>query len=235
MKRYSLLSLLVLAVLTLQAQTGTKNFIDQPYIEVHGKAEMEIIPDMIYLKVVIDEKDNKSKQSLEDQEKQMMKALATIDIDTKKNVSVIDYSSNFQAHWIKRTNITTSKEYEILVHSGKKAAQVFIELEKLDISNISVIKLDHTKMEEYRQQVKINAVKAAKNKAKILTKAIDQQVGKAIFIQEISRNYYPTRMNKMDTNVMMKVKGAGQAEYIPDIDFQKLTLKAEILARFAIL
>ena len=99
MKKTSILSILLLAAITITAQTG-KNFIDQPYIEVSGKAEMEIIPDMIYLKVIIDEKDNKAKVPLEQLERRMMKAMSDIGIDTKKDVAVIDYSSNFQEHWI---------------------------------------------------------------------------------------------------------------------------------------
>ena len=47
-----------------RAQTGEKNFIDQNYIEVTGTAEMEIVPDEIYLKIVLSEKD-KGKKSLE--------------------------------------------------------------------------------------------------------------------------------------------------------------------------
>ena len=39
-----------------RAQTGEKNFIDQNYIEVTGTAEMEIVPDEIYLKIVLSEK-----------------------------------------------------------------------------------------------------------------------------------------------------------------------------------
>ncbi len=232
MKKTSILSILLLAAITIKAQT-TKNFIDQPYIEVTGKAEMEIIPDMIYLKVIIDEKDNKAKVSLEQLEQRMMKALTDIGIDTKKDVSVLDYSSNFQEHWIKKTNIMTTKQYEVLVYKGKTVAQVFMELEKLDISNISVIKLDHSKIEEYRQQVKIDAIKAAKNKAKILTEAVDQKIGKALYIQEISRNIY-TRTAAMESNVVMKMSSSNKSGYISDIEFQKINLEAQILARFTI-
>lgn len=39
-----------------RAQTGEKNFIDQNYIEVTGTAEMEIVPDEIYLKIVLSER-----------------------------------------------------------------------------------------------------------------------------------------------------------------------------------
>ncbi|MDA3891149.1 MAG: hypothetical protein PF517_05735 [Salinivirgaceae bacterium] len=59
--------LIVLAlILTLftQAQTGTKNFIDQNYIEVTGKAELNVVPDEIFLKILISEKDTKNKISV---------------------------------------------------------------------------------------------------------------------------------------------------------------------------
>ncbi|MBK7869291.1 MAG: hypothetical protein IPJ74_00735 [Saprospiraceae bacterium] len=41
----NLLLLLLCLPLFSHAQSGVKNFIDQPYIEVTGKAEMEIVPD----------------------------------------------------------------------------------------------------------------------------------------------------------------------------------------------
>lgn len=43
------------------AQTGEKNFIDQNYVEVTGTAELEIVPDEIYLRIVISEKDKGKK------------------------------------------------------------------------------------------------------------------------------------------------------------------------------
>ena len=41
------------------AQNGEKNFIDQNYIEVTGKAELEIAPDRIYIQIRLNEKDLK--------------------------------------------------------------------------------------------------------------------------------------------------------------------------------
>lgn len=235
MRHITSLFIVVLAFGSLMAQNNSKNFIDQPFIEVRGKAEMEIVPDMIYLKVIIDEKDNKAKVALEEQEMKMLKALDNIGVDIKKDVAVIDYASNFKSHWIKRSNIHTSKEYEVVVNSGNMVAKVFIELEKLNVSNITVAQLDHSKMEAYRQEVKVNAAKAAKNKAQKLMEALDQNAGKAIYVQEVNRNIYPARMDAMQSNMLMKVKSNSSSDsYIPEIEFQKLKLEYEILARFAI-
>lgn len=232
MKKSLVMILLVSFIAPLSAQVGTKNFIDFPYIEVTGKAEMEIIPDIIYLKVIIDEKDNKAKESLEALERKMLKALEEIGLDLKKDVAIIDLASNFQQHWIKKTAIRTSKEYEVLAHDGKTVGQIYLSLENLGISNITVSKLDHSQIKEYRRQVKINAVKAAKDKANDLMEAIDQKAGKAIYIQEVNRGYYPSRM---EANTMMRVQGADyKKKYEIDMEFQKLKLEYEINARFAI-
>ena len=61
-----------------------KNFIDTPYIEVTGKAEMEVVPDEIYVGITINEKDNKGKVSVDQQEQEMFKQLKEIGIDVEK-------------------------------------------------------------------------------------------------------------------------------------------------------
>ncbi len=234
MKHITTLILAIIITLPISAQVGTKNFIDQPYIEVTGKSELEVTPDLIYLKVIINEKDNKGKVPLEQLEKMMMKALKSIGIDTKKEVSIIDFASNFHFYTLKKTNIRTSKEYQVIVHDGNTAAKVYFELEKLDISNISVAKLDHSKMEDFRQQVKIEAIKAAKNKASALCEAIGEKAGKAIYIRENNRSYYAERMDIMAANTVMKVgENVNKIEEL-NIDFQKLRLECEIETKFII-
>ena len=56
--------------LNLSAQ-NQKNFIDQNYIEVKGVAELEVVPNEIYLNIVLDEKDTKNKESIEQLEQKM--------------------------------------------------------------------------------------------------------------------------------------------------------------------
>src|SRR5665647_3049367 len=100
MKKIILAGLLLFStIMAANAQTGEKNFIDKPYIEVTGKAEMEIVPDEIYMAIVINEKDNKRKISLAQAEKDMVAKLKSLGIDTKKNLSVKDLSSNFKNYW----------------------------------------------------------------------------------------------------------------------------------------
>ena len=76
------------------AQTGEKNFIDQNYIEVTGKAELEIVPDMIFVKIQLSDKDNKDKLPLPEIEKKMMATLSDLGVNMEKDFSLGDFISN---------------------------------------------------------------------------------------------------------------------------------------------
>ena len=100
--RNILIGLLVLISTGISAQAGDKNFIDQNYIEVIGKSEMEITPDMIYLKVLLNEKDTKNKISVPELESKMIEKLKGIGIDIAKDLLIKDISSSFKYYLLTR-------------------------------------------------------------------------------------------------------------------------------------
>lgn len=227
----------MLSCFKITAQTGEKNFIDQNYIEVTGKAEMEVSPDEIYIKILIDEKEIKGK-TLEETEKSMLRKFSEIGIDLSKDFAIKDLVSNFQYYWFIRTDIILSKEYQLLVHDAKTAGKVFIELQKLGISNASIDRVEHSKILEFRKEVKVAAMKAAFDKAKALTLAINQDIGKAIYIQELetNMNLYGNALQGKAAGLMIRgysntaINGAKPVE--PDIEFEKIKLEYNIIARF---
>lgn len=213
------------------AQSGVKNFIDQPYIEVTGKAEMEIVPDEIYLKILLNEKDNKGRTPVEALERAMITKLQELGIDVSKDLAVQDLASNFKSYWLQKSDILLSKEYQLLVRSAQTAGKVFVELEKIGISNISIEQLNHSQIEQFRQEVKINAIKAAKDKAQALATAIDQSVGKALYVQELDNQFYP--VNAVSNIAIRGSRAYGNAtQGEPNIDFEKIKLEYSILVRF---
>lgn len=210
------------------AQCTEKNFIDQNYIEVSGKAEMRVTPDLIYLKIVLKET---NRVSIVELEKKMSEKLQQLGIDVKKDLSVFDQLSRYRSKLLSKADIVVAKEYQLIVHDAKTASKVFSELEDVDISNVSVVRLDHSKMEEFRRDVKINAIKAAKDKAEYLTKAVSQNIGRAIFIQEI--NAYPIDSRENSNTVLQDYySGADKIGGGLDIDFEKIKVEHSILVRF---
>jgi len=224
------------------AQTGEKNFIDQNYIEVTGKAELEISPDLIYLKIVLSDRNNKNRETLPEIERKMISKLSEIGIDLDKDLSLIDFVSNLSAHLL-RTNVILTKQYQLIVRDAKTLQTMFFEFQELGISNVSIEKLEHSEIEKFRREVKIAAVKAAKEKAEILAIALNQRIGKAIYVQEadnLNRNTFSnTLQGRMaggsTSNVMIRGASSGSTSSMEtDIEFENIKIESTFLVRFAL-
>jgi hypothetical protein len=214
--------------MTLYAQSE-KNFIDQNYIEVTGYSEMEIAPDEIYMKILINEKDVKGK-SLAEIEKNMVAKLQEIGIDVTKDLTVQDVSSNFKNYWILKTDIVLSKEYQLRVRDAQTAGKVISELQKLSISNITIDHINNSKIEDFRKEVKVKAIQVAQEKARELSEAVHQTIGRAIFIQELNNNpYNPIQLKSLNLTVRGSLNNTDSE---PEIEFEKIKLEYSILVRF---
>lgn len=201
----------LLCATIVHAQSGEKNFIDQPYIEVTGKAEQEVIPDKITLNVQLSETDNRTRTPLEEREKQLMTKLAESGVDVAKNVKVKDQMSSFQSRVFSK-DIVQKKEYLVIVTDAATVQRVFTNLETIGVSNVSVYKLENSKIEQYRKDVKVKAIKAAQEKARSLAEAVGQTIGKAMYVQEI--NFYPSAATQSNVlqSVNIKAYGIDKAE-----------------------
>ena len=245
--------LLILAVSLLFVFQGgmmaqEKNFIDQNYIEVTGKAELEISPDMIYLKIVLKDKDNKDKLTLPELEKKMVDKLTEMGIDVNKDLSLMDFVSNLRLYLLKTNDIILTKQYQLLVRDAKTLQKIFLEFQKIGISNVSITKLEHSKIEQYRKDVKVLAVKAAKEKAEALALALNQKIGKAIYVQEtedLNKNRGVQAMAARSHSSNVNIKYERNSLFDVDskekekedeiyIEFEKIKLEITFLVRFAL-
>jgi len=234
MKKIILPAFLMLMSVFAFAQTGEKNFIDQPYIEVTGTAEMEIVPDMIYLKIIISESDTKGKISLESLEKKMIQRLTENGIEVSKDLTVSDLRSSYIKYFLKEKDVVATRSYVLLVHDAATAGKALKALSEEEISNISIINVDHSQMAQKRFDVRLDAVKAAKTKASSMAVAIDQSIGKAIYISEVSNDNY------MQSNANIRVRGAVEFNdnnvemTYPNLDFKNITIRSSVQIRFAL-
>lgn len=212
---------------------GQKNFLDQPYIETSAKADTLITPDRIYLNIRISEADSKNKKSVEKQEKELEKALKSLNINTEKDLTLLDLSSNFKSYFLKGQNVLKAKQYELLVKDAKTAGKVLVELEKIGISNVNVTKVEYFKKEELLLELKSKAVAKTKKNAQKLAKALGQKVGKAVFISD--ENIYHQNSYEYDNQLLDVAASAmsESAEPTPiSIDFQKIMFEARVSVKY---
>lgn len=224
MKRMLLLIGLFLGILTCSlAQNRVEEMRD--YIEVYGTAVMEVVPDEIYVKIVLQDKEQRSKTELELQEKKLFSVLQKIGIDVKKNLAVRDMSGN--RYKLKGGSLKLRKEYILLVHDVKTLDRVFAGLEVMGGVDAEVERVDHSQMEKFRRDIKVDAIKIAKEKAEALAAAIGQSIGYAIYIGEERWGGFGGQFSNVALNTAMGEN--------PGIDFEKIALQGTIQVKFKLL
>ena len=87
-------------------------------------------------------------------------------------------------------------------------------------------------MEDYRKEVKIKALQAAKAKAQYLCESIGEKVGQALLIKEIEDGGYRPPMMERTMMSNMAMDAAPTAN--EGLDFQKIKIRYEMQAQFAI-
>jgi uncharacterized protein YggE len=207
-------------------------------IEVTGSAEMEIEPDEVYLSVNLREymKDKNIKVYLAEIDKEFQKVLAAVKIDLK-NVSVEGanayYNYEYWRNETKRTDFLASKTYIIKLPNLEKYNDLMQKLDNKGIENASLQHTENSKIETYRQQVKVNALKAAKTKAKLMVESIGSLLGEVVFIKEINNsNMYQPMLYESMSNRVLNAQSSASAE---PVQMQKIKVKYEIEAHFLIM
>lgn len=212
-----------------------KNFIDKPYIEAQGTADTLVVPNRIYIDVLISEKDTKGKKSVEELENEMLKKLKTLGVDTDKNVTVQDMASNFKKYFLKQTDIQKAKSYTILTYDAKTTAKIFIGLEEVSISNVSISKLEHSEQKKIQLIINSKAMENAKMNAISFTKPLNQNIGKAIYV-----GYVNNHMNGIVGQTPgLKIRGYNSintqsTDYDTNIEFEKIKISSNTYVRFAL-
>jgi uncharacterized protein len=163
-----------------------KNFIDQPYVETTAKSDTSIVPDRIFITIILDEADTKNKKSVEELEKILDASLKKLGIDTEKDLSLGDFASNFKNYFLKGQNILKSKMYSLMVRNAITAGKIMSELENKEISNVSIERTEYSKEEELLLELKSKAAEKTKLIAQSLAKPLNQKVCKALYLSDAS-------------------------------------------------
>lgn len=214
---------------------------ETPFIEVTGTSDMEVVPDMIYLKVVLGEKNSgtKSKISIEEQEDSLKNALKKINIDLSQ-LSLSDATSQYINVTWGKDNVLTTKEYTLLLKDAESLGKTLKELDRLKVSSAYISKVDHSEIIVFKQQVRISAMLAAKAKADYLLNSIGSETGKPLIIREqrVSNPQVIQGNMKMrgarSSNNSVYIDGYRQEEQESAIQFQKIKLQYSVYAKFEI-
>lgn len=210
-------------------------------ITVNGSAEMEIIPDEIYVQVDLKEYDKKGqgKVNIETIKRNFLNNVKAIGIPDSL-VSIAAYDGFGGNPWLRKKNkkneLFASISYQVKIKTSKQLDDLVDKLDDEATTNFYIQRTSHSKLAEYRKQLKIQAVKAAKEKGQYLSEAIDENIGVAVTINE-PIEYYQPYYNTMRSNVMMKEQAMAGDMASADgnpIDFRKMKMKYDVTVVFAL-
>ncbi len=204
-----------------------------PTVTVNGSAQMKITPDVLYIAITLDESDTKGKVPLEEQRRKMFAALKKSGIDAEKQLRVLDMSSSF---FRKRGSLSSSK-YELKVGSAVEARKVFEALDDNGITNVQIVRTTNSKLDEYRDQVRVEAMRNAQSRARQLAEAVGQSIGMCYEITDYTTSVQPVMfraMGAMKNSLAMDTEAGMAEEDEPDVEFEQIVLNYNVTAKFVL-
>jgi len=246
MKKTLITIMLVTATSVISAQTTMPNPFPKT-ITVSGSAEMEIIPDEIYVNITLREyqKRGETKKEIESIKTNFLENCKATGIpDSAISIaSFTGYDNYFNFKKRKKDpNMMSSITYQVKFRDSKTMDALVDKLDDEATQSFQIAKTSHSKMTEFRKQLKIKAVQAAKDKGQYLTEAIGEKLGEAITVTEpdestngyymasrlVSNNAYP------QSNTIYRDEERMEADKATEIDFKKIKLRYEVNAVFAL-
>ncbi|MBW8685774.1 SIMPL domain-containing protein [Chitinophaga rhizophila] len=230
-----LLAGLFVASLTQAQQTDNKPPVKK--IEVTGSAEIEITPDEIYLDISLREFKNKTtKVEIGTLEAQLQKAVKEAGIPAGDLTISNVFGTNYDQWWSKKKkdpDFMARKQYRLKLSNLDKVNSILGAVDDEGIESVNISSYTHSKMEDYRKQVKTKALQAAKAKATYMLEAIGSSIDGVLEVQEINTdNYADVQPEMMAVNSFARV-AATDAAPNPSA-FKKIKVRAEVRAVFFI-
>lgn len=203
-------------------------------IQVTGKAEREVTPDEIYVRIVINESEMKLKKNVEQMEQEMIAMIKSLGIDTDKNLKIDNMSSGFKDYFLKKGQARTTSSYQLKVNSAAQLGLVYQGLESLGISNMTITKQSHSQIRQIQKEMRIEAIRNAKQIAEELTGAIGQKVGLAVNITDYNNDFYIPAPQTRGDAMYLKSTGGGGGGYETELEFNEMKLTYSVTVRFAL-
>ncbi len=226
MKKILLGAMALLLALPLFAQNSEAY---PSFVQVNGRAQLEVTPDEFYLTILLDENRSKGRVPVEEQRRQMTAALRKLGVDPAKQLKMADLSSEA----FRRNGSLTTARYELLLHSPEEVSAAYEALQAVGIPEISLTRVTHSQIDDYKEQVRAAAILNARHTAETLAGALGQRVGKCFYIYDsnydATSDYYAPRL--------MRAKAESNMDVVVEevaLEFRALKLDYSVQAKFVL-
>jgi uncharacterized protein YggE len=223
----------VLMFLFITANAQEKNPFPRT-ITVSGSAEMEIVPDEICVLVTLAEYEKKGQGKISiDRIKDHFLAQVKQAGVPDSAVTIYSYGGQvdpWQRKKSRKNELYASIVYHLKLRTSTQLDQVVDRLDDEATQNFHIERTTHTRIAEFRKQLKINAVKAAREKGIYLTEAVGESLGVAITISEPAEYQVPAYGGNLAANTMLRTSFESAA----GVDFRNIKLRYDVSVVFSL-
>ncbi|MBS1521612.1 MAG: SIMPL domain-containing protein [Bacteroidetes bacterium] len=200
-------------------------------IEVTGIAEKEVTPDIINVTISLQEYlDGKKKITINQLENQLENAVKSAGI-VKEDFTISNVSAwNNTLQKKKNPDFLASKQYSIRFHDLNKFNEILSQVDPKGIQSTYVESYDYSKMPQLKQELKIQALLAAKEKATYLLNSINEKMGRPINITESDNSNFPAPRQMYANRALVASPQTSDS----DIDIKPIKLSFQVQAIFEI-
>jgi hypothetical protein len=198
---------------------------------------MEITPDEIYVIVTLKEYEKKGngKTGIEKIKNDFLNSCTSVGL-ADSVITIASYEGNLLKKKRSKEELYASISYQVKFNNSKKMDELVNKLDDEATQSFDIVRVSHSKIQEYRKQMRIQAIKAAKEKAAYLTEAVGESLGTAVTITESNPSWVqPQYFNISQTsNFMLKPSLNDNERSDSGVDFKKIKVFMEVNVVFAI-
>jgi uncharacterized protein YggE len=208
---------------------------EPPYIEVQARAEKEVVPDQIYVMIALFEiQDGRKSIKLAEQESKLKNIVKGLGLPLS-NLSLYNAQANYGNinMWGKK-DVIDRKYYSLKVSNAETIGKLYEELNKIYINEAYIYKSEYSQKDSLLQDLRIEAMRKAKNQANVMTRAIGSKVGKPLIIRE-QQEYYPVAYeNAMMTKGLYETDDAVSSNMSESMEYKPLKISLSVYVKFAL-
>ena len=208
---------------------------EPPYIEVQARAEKEVVPDQIYVMIALFEiQDGRKSIKLAEQESKLKSIVKSLGLPLS-NLSLYNAQANYGNinMWGKK-DVIDRKYYSLKVSNAETIGKLYEELNKIYINEAYIYKSEYSQKDSLLQDLRIEAMRKAKNQANVMTRAIGSKVGKPLIIRE-QQEYYPVAYeNAMMTKGLYETDDAVSSNMSESMEYKPLKISLSVYVKFGL-
>ncbi len=222
---------------------------ETPFIEVSGIAEREIDPNEIYYSVSIntekfyeeyeynreyDQYDPVKYREIRDKVELRANSAQKVLNDIFERLDIKDKELLDNKYSITDYDLYVADSYVVKLKDTETLDQLAAELRKSEVFQAHILRSAHTDQAQIKEDLKLEALKNAKEKAQRMAKALDASLGRVLQIRE-NTNDYDWTANIPESYDQSDYYGNRRRVKVSTSAKQKIQLRAQVWVRFTLI